>query len=281
MRVSPESPMAGTARRLNALDANLTYRIAPPGEAEPPWQWMSDLAAPAPTAQWHDQLTVRTGDRRVAASYLGDWIASAAAMACVLPVLAEARLPLAGPAGVAVRRHAGGWLDGLAITGHPVAVLPGDPAAGMHDVVVVADHQGLLDALARQLLSMGGIFTAVHTAVPVGLPALWGGLADAVGTQALWLARLLGRDPLRTWALAEETVDRVAARQPLLRQRPRIVSVACPGGEAPVLVRGTCCLYYRTVARPDPDGDGYCEACPLRTQASRARRLCARLGQRS
>lgn len=278
MCVGPESALAGTARRLNALEANLTYRLAPPGDPQPPWQRMTDLAGPAPIGQWHDQLTARTGDRRVAASYLGDWIASAAAMAWVLPVLAELRLPLSGPAGVAVRRHAKGWLDGVAVTGHQVAVVSGDPAAGMHGVVVVADHQGLLDALAGQLLGMAGIFTAVHTAVPVGLPALWGGFADAVAGQALWLARLLGRDPLTTWALAEQTIDRVAARQPLLRHRPRIVPVACPGWEEPVLVRGTCCLYYRTVERPDPDGDGYCETCPLRTHASRARRLCARLG---
>lgn len=281
MYMCPEAALAGTARRLNALDANLTYRLAPPGQPQPPWQPMTDLAAPTPIGQWHDQLTARTGDRRVAASFLGDWVASAAAMVWVLPVLAEARLPVAGPAGVAVRRHRGGWLDGVAVTGHRVAVLPDDPAAGMYDVVVVADRQGLIDALVGQLLSMAGIFTAVHTAVPVGLPALWGDLADAVGTQALWLARLLGRDPLRTWALAAETIDRVAARQPLLRQRPRIVNVTCQGGEEPMLVRGTCCLHYRTVKLPDPDGDGYCETCPLRTQASRAGRLCARLDKRS
>lgn len=42
-------------------------------------------------------------------------------------------------------------------------------------------------------------------------------------------------------------------------------------------VRGTCCLYYRTVAHPDRDGHGYCNTCPLRTDASRLRRLRAYL----
>ncbi|HEY8489857.1 MAG TPA: hypothetical protein VIO14_02575, partial [Dehalococcoidia bacterium] len=71
---------------------------------------------------------------------------------------------------------------------------------------------------------------------------------------------------------ATALLERLAHGQPRLRARPRLFPVAHSGGREYFAVRATCCLAYRTAASPDPDGGGYCTACPLRTDASRAER---------
>lgn len=269
------SPLAGTAQRLSALDEDLTYRVGQPDE--PGWHRFAGLADPGLLTAWHRELAAREGDRRTAAAYLGGWVAAAAVETWALPALAEARLPLAGPAAVSLHRHAEeGWFDAVAAPS-PLAVLPGDPAAGQVGAIVVADREALLDLLAERLLTLEVVFDMLAATLPVGAGALWGGLADSVGGRALWLARLLDSDRDAAWRDAQAITDRLAARQPRLRVRPHPFPVAYSGGEELFQVRGTCCLYYRTVAEPDPDGEGYCGTCPLRTDASRTRRLRAHL----
>lgn len=48
-----------------------------------------------------------------------------------------------------------------------------------------------------------------------------------------------------------------------LEETARPFCVTWSGGEACLAMRGTCCLYFRTVADPDPDGEGYCTSCPF------------------
>lgn len=272
------SPLQQTAARLTALDEHLAYRVGVPEEHD--WHWLRDLDTEL-LADWHAQLTTREGDRRAAAAYLGGWVAAAVVEAYLLPMLAEARLPLVGIDGVAVHRHADGWFDAVALPDGPVGVLREDSAAGGPGVEVRADRDALLDATAERLAGVGPLFDAVSAVMPVGLPALWGGLADSVGGRSLWLARLLDRDRGGAWADAQALTDRVAAGQPRLRQRPTPFPVTFRGGDEWFQVRSTCCLYYRTVESPDPDGDGYCGTCPLRTDASRTRRLRVHLEEQT
>lgn len=50
------------------------------------------------------------------------------------------------------------------------------------------------------------------------------------------------------------------------------------GGQSLCSVKGTCCLYHRTVSDPDPgEGDGYCISCPFTEPAHRHRRWAANL----
>lgn len=265
------SPLARTARRLSALDAHLDYRIGVPDS--PRWHRLADLADVDLLRAWHTKLTALEGDRRTAAAYLGAWVASAAVEAYLLPALADARLPLAGIGDVAVHRHVEGWFDAVALPGLPLAVLPGDPAVGIAGVQVLAHRDGLLDATAAQLAALAPLLETISAALPVGQAALWGGLADSIGTRGLWLARLLDLPRGEVWGDVQGLTDRIAAFRPRLRQRPTPFVVAYGGGKEWFQVRSTCCLYYRTVEDPDPDGEGYCNTCPLRTEASRIRRL--------
>lgn len=96
------------------------------------------------------------------------------------------------------------------------------------------------------------------------------------------VARRLGLDELETWRRCELLlVDAIHAGAPGLRHRPHLLPVPLSGGTAHYQVRGTCCLSYRTFDQPDPNGDGYCATCPLRTDDSRTRRLRAHLEQAS
>ncbi len=270
-----ESPLAQTARRLSGLDADLAYRVGIPDQ--PGWHRLGDLTDAALLAGWHAELSAREGDRRTAAAYLGGWVASAAVEAYLLPVLAEARLPLAGVDGIGVHRHAEGWLDAIALPEAPFAALPGDPAEDAAGAQVLTDRGALLDATAERLAGVAPVLAAIAASTPVGQAALWGQLADSIGGRSLWLARLLDLHRRAVWTEAQALIDRVAALQPGLRQRPRLFPVVHGGGEEWFQVRGTCCLYYRTAEEADPDGEGYCGTCPLRTDSSRARRLSAHL----
>lgn len=197
--------------------------------------------------------------------------------ALLLPVLADGCLPLSPVDNVAVHRHDDGWFDGVAVPGAPVAVLVDDFRVPQGGVEVVVERESLLALVAQRVLGIGAVFATIHADCPIGLPALWGGLADAVAAQALWLARLLDADREAAWRDAHTIIERLAGAQPLLRQRPQRFPVDYSGGQELFKVSGTCCLYYRTIEAPDADGDGYCATCPLRTDTSRTRRLRAHL----
>lgn len=272
-------PLEAVAPRLSGLSDHLAYEVGVPGGTG--WHRLADLADPELLAGWHRDLAAREGDRKAAAAYLAGWISGAAAEAWLLPVLAGGCLPLAGPPRVRVHRHADGWFDAVAVPAAPVAVLPGDPHAGQTGVVVASGRGALLDGVAERLSGLGAVFAALRAACPIGPVALWGAVADAVASRALWLARLSDGDRQAAWETAEAVTDRLAAAQPRLRARPRPFPVPWSGGEELFQVRGTCCLWYRTVATPDPDGDGYCNTCPLRTDTSRTGRLRAHLEEQA
>ncbi|MEX0659229.1 MAG: (2Fe-2S)-binding protein [Egibacteraceae bacterium] len=268
------SPLAATAGRLNALDGDLTYRVGPP--LEPGWCRLTDLVDATAVAAWHRELTASHGDRRAAAAFLGGWVADAAVDVWALPVWADRRLPLVAPHAILVRRHAKGWIDAVGVDGAPaVAVLADDPAAGQTGTVVASTYHVLVEGLSERLATLEPLLRVLASVLPVGLPALWGGLADSLANRALWLARRLLRDRQAAWQDAARLIDRLAADRP--PPRPRPFPVHCAQAGELFAVRGTCCLHYRTVADPDRDGDGYCTTCPLRTDASRRQRLRAYL----
>lgn len=267
------SPLAHTVRRLSALNEHLDYRVGVPDE--PGWYPLGDLVDPYLLVDWHAKLTALEGDRRTAAAYLGGWIAGAAVEAYLLPVLTDARLPLAGIDNVGVRRNVEGWFDAVALSPFPIAVLPGDPAADTAGVEVLADRDTLLDATAAQVAAIAPVLRVVSDVMPVGQVALWGGLADNIGARSLWLARLLDMPREQVWAEMRDLTDRIAVIRWQLRQRPTPFPVVYGGGEEWFQVRSTCCLYYRTVEAPDPDGEGYCATCPAQQRDGHRHGCCA------
>lgn len=271
----PAGPLTEAVDRVSALYSYLEFRIGLPDEDA--WWRVADLADAGLLAGWLDEVEAHFGERRVAGSYMSNWLLRVLAGLWAVPVLAAERLPLSGLDDVAVRRNPGGWFDGAALGREAAGALPGDPALACPDTVAFTGRAALLDALVERLSGLEPVILALREACPVGLNALWGIVADSVANQALEIARLTGRDQEAAWRDVEAIIDRLAALQPRLRARPR----AFPVSVGPVIhlfeVRGTCCLYYRTVVNPDRDGEGYCETCPLRTDESRPPRLRALL----
>ncbi|CAN5498874.1 IucA/IucC family C-terminal-domain containing protein [soil metagenome] len=270
------SPLSETVGRISALADYLDFRTGIPDEAG--WRRLTELTDPDLLEGWHWDVTNRVGDRRVAAAYMSNWLLSFLVGGWLLPVLTEHRLPLAGHAETAIRRNDGGWFDGFALDSLALGVLPDDPAAGDPLSVELPDRDVLFDSLADRLMSLDPVIHALRAACPIGIPALWGAVADAISSQALLLADLAGQDRQVVWRSAYAIIDRLDLRESRPRVRPRPFPVAHENGVTLFDVRGTCCLYYKTVKEPDRDGEGYCDSCPLRTDESRLTRLRASIG---
>jgi hypothetical protein len=275
---STGEPLAVTAARLNPLSDLLAYRVGVPRQAG--WLRFSDLTDAGLLLAWHRELTRAERDYRRAAFSMANRITEAATKIWALPVIADGRLPLAAPERAAIHLDGKGEGAGAAIEVQPLMVLPWDPAAGP-GTVTASEREALLDALAERLVGISHVLEALHASLPIGLPALWSTLADSLGGWTLYLARLKDLDRQVTWRDIQGIISRISPQRPWLRARPRPFSVASPRGEELFQVRATCCLVYRTIANADPDGDGYCETCPLRTEGSRIRRTRAYLERRA
>jgi hypothetical protein len=274
---APTSPLSETAARISVLADYLDSRVGIPDE--PGWFRVTALADAELLGAWHLEVTARIGDRRVAAAYMSNWLISFLVGGALMPVLAERRLPLANHADIAIRRNSDGWFDAVATDDDALAVLPGDPASAHPSVTVLASAEAMFDLLADQILNLEPTIAALRAACPIGLPALWGAVADGIGGTALQLAGLMGRDKETTWKDAERVIALVAARQARMKATPRRFPVQRGRNIEFYQVRGTCCLYYRTVEHPDRNGDGYCTSCPLRPDEARRRILVDWLDQ--
>lgn len=273
---SPPSPLSETGTRISALSDYLDCRVGVPAGED--WHRQSEMVDADLLTGWHAELTGRTGDRRVAAACMSNWLISTLVGIWLIPVLAEGRLPLAAQRDIAIRRTESGWFDGVAVDDDALAVLPDDPAAGHPAATILQDRGAILDALADRILGLEPVIHALREACPIGLPALRGAVADAVANQSLLLAQLMNRNRHAAWRDADAIIERLDERDLRLSIRPRPFPVFHDGQEETFAVRATCCLYYRTVDEPDRDGEGYCDTCPLRTDESRLVRLQASIG---
>ena len=224
------------------------------------WWTVSEAAAGIET--WFAPLADQHGDRRLAAAYVSSWLAGAPAVVVGLCAVLGGVAPLATGDRVWVHRHPGGWVDRYAID--PVELVD----QGMDEVLAAA---------GRHVAELAGpVVERACDQLPIGRAAVWGGVADTLTAYALMFARQHGRDEREDWRRCEVLLDGLQRHAPL-RTRPRPFPVAWSAGSSLYPVRGTCCLYYRSCADPEPDGDGYCTTCPLRTDTSRTARLVAHL----
>ncbi|MBO8142318.1 MAG: hypothetical protein H0Z37_09120 [Firmicutes bacterium] len=226
---------------------------------------------------WYREAKARCGDSRRAAVILGQLLATSVVHLWLVPVLAENRLPLADFEASAFHVHDDGWIDAVAVDTARMAVLPHDPATGEPGVTVIETRDDLLSLAVEQLLAIERSFECIRSVCRIGRPFLWGSLLDTIGAQALAIARMTGSDRWRAWREAEDIMERVRVACPGLNARPRPFAVSWIRGEELFLVRGTCCLHYRTVQGAEPNGHGYCNGCPLRTDESRASNFIAYL----
>jgi len=265
--------LAGSGARLSAAAEHLGFGVGPPpGEG---WVGLDDVVASGLLGRMAAGLLASEGRGDVAASYLGSHLAGPMVGATVGALMTDLRCPDPAPANVAVHLHADGWFDGLHFLEPRAAVLSDDPAAGEPGTVVVHDLGALRDWWAEQLTaSLAPLLDAVRQRLPYGRRGLWGAVADRAGAAALTVARSFGRPGAVVWAEVVELLDALAAHAPVRFNRPGPFPVTAPSGrEAWFAVKGTCCLYYLTVANPDPCGDGYCSTCPFTDPGHRHRKL--------
>lgn len=273
----PDGPWAETLDRLAQLDPYWAGEIGAPSGAG--WFRLDEVAAADTIPGWLDDIAAEhDGQRDVAASYLGGWLAGVAVVIPVAAYVVERRLP--DPADVRLwgRQHADGWFDRVAFESSRVLVAPDDPAAE-HADSVVSDEAEALDRYGAALVDvLSPALERIRSIVAYGRSGLWGAVIDEIASSALWASRVAGTDPDDAWRVASALSDAVAARTRWVRARPRPFAVQGPDGRALFQVRSTCCLYYKTQPEPlDPTGDGYCNTCPLRDDRSRYDRLVAHL----
>jgi hypothetical protein len=258
---------------LDRLDEECTYVHGEPGDG---WCRVDQFDGAA-----LDDLLERVmagparGRHDAAGSLLAGWLSSAVVGAAGVALVLWQRTWVLDPASTWLRLHPDGWADGIAVAA-PVRVCPDDAAGGAVDVEVVRDVAELSRRWAAEAASaMTPILGHLASRARFGLPGMWGGVADGVVGQAVWLASRGGLPADPTWARASRLVEHLADVAPLPPARQRRVAVPWSGGLHHASVRSTCCLHYRTQDRPDPAGEGYCTSCPLRTEPSRVTRLAS------
>ncbi|MEW6152945.1 MAG: (2Fe-2S)-binding protein [Actinomycetota bacterium] len=271
--MSTATYLAETGARLSAAAGHLGFAVgAPQGKG---WVGLDQVIGTGLLDHLATDLRASEGRADVAGSYLGARVSGPVVSATVGALVTDRRCPDPAPSNVALHLHEEGWFDALAFLEARAAVLADDPAAGEAGTVVVPDPAALRMWWAERLTaSVGPLLEAVRDRTPYGRRGLWGSVADRVGGTALAVARSTGRAGLAAWAEAAELLDALAAQVPVGLNRPHPLPVTAAGGdEAWFQVKGTCCLYYLTVADPDPCGDGYCTTCPFTDPDHRHRKL--------
>lgn len=265
------SALADTAARVGAVAEHLHFEVAPP--EGPGWFVLSSVLEAGLLDRLAAELVESVGRRDVAGSYLGSHLTSPVVSRAVSAVALDRRCPDLDAATVSVHLHADGWFDGVAFGGATVAVLAGDPVAGEPGTVELSDLAELRTWWAvRTAAAVTPLLDAVRARLGFGRRGLWGSVADAVARASLTMARVNGVDPATSWHDAAALVDALAQVAPVPLVRPTPFMVEWSGGTSCLAVRGTCCLYFRTVADPDPRGEGFCTSCPFMDDDHRHRR---------
>jgi len=278
--VTSPGTLAVTVARADRLGGPRRLAVAP-SSATLPDGWI-DLAAaadhPAVVGGW-------VGDARrgfaggltdVAGAAVAAQVGGALVGLAVPPLLVARRgVPLT-PAGIAVHRHPGGWIDRVTVIADLVRVLADDPDAERPDTTVVDGTAALVTGVADDLVAtLAPIFDRVRAVAPFGRSGMWGSTVDEVGVVATRLAREGAVDSEEAWAVADHLIDAVAAQVPRLRSRPRRVDVTIASGTVPFSRRGTCCLFYKLAATGPARRAAYCATCPLLSDDEQRARLVA------
>jgi len=277
--VIDDAPLASSLARLARWDGTPALTLG--GPTGPDWLRLRDVdrgldlllaqgEAATPGCPDYDAASVAT------------MVAGAVVDAGLALLLVERRLPDLDPVDLAARRSPDElWFDKIALLSPRLTVLPDDPAAVHPDVTVVptlADlHQRFVD---RLLAALEPWFDGLRrTRAPLGRAGMWGQAADEITGTALRTARAVGLDEGAAWTEASSILDRLALLVPRSKARARPFPVAAATRSCLFQVKGTCCLWYRSVPGSDPAGEGYCVACPKRTDADRYSLLVAHLDE--
>jgi hypothetical protein len=251
------APLLGAYQRLTAAYPGLTVR---PGEPEGPTN--ADLAADegllrAAIADEAARGRAAYGEELrpdVAATFCLHRVVWPTALVVTLPWLLERRVPLLGPADVALN----GDRSRATVRIPAYACLPDDPAA-VPPARPVPDEEALRAEVRRTLAGqLAPLLAAFRPYLRRGPHTLWALAADDV-VEGLWYAgSLLGREAEAVAALEALLPGGTAPLAAPAAFRP---APSAAGGARYTRTRTSCCLYY-TVSGVDP-----CFTCPRTRQA--------------
>jgi len=267
-----ETTLADTVRTITVPDDHLTVLATAPPQDTPGWIKLSSVhSEPVANDLFAATLAnVPNGARDVAGSYL----ASFAADTITVPVARALRTCRRGIVVDAdttwIRQHRDGWFDGVALEAD-VLVLADDPMVGRAGTIAVDDRAQLTHLTVERLAAvLGPLFASVRARAPYGVRGMWGAVADSIAADATWRAHVECADVAQAWNDAQPVIHALAAVVPVTR--PTLARVDRAGHVAHLTIRGTCCLYYKSVDHPDGAPVEYCTSCPLGTDEERRRR---------
>lgn len=273
---TPPSALAGSGRRLTAIEPRLGFTVGP--VSGPGWVRLDRLDAATVTG-WIDEKVAEVGGHRGIAT---GSVAEALARRVVAPSVAcwaiEGWLPNLRPGNVLVHRNHDGVVDRTALSSALFAVPLTDPAAVDPWAWPLTSSRDLRRWLGVGLVrTLEPLFETVREAGSYGRRGLWGLAADSAGSALVRLVRLGLLDPAagaQMWDEVDAAFQVVARLGTPARVRPQVRTERWGGTETLVTVRGVCCLYCATPAgasRPEPDR--YCASCPRLGETDRMARL--------
>lgn len=133
------------------------------------------------------------------------------------------------------------------------------------DAEVDADLDRLLRRVRDDVVgTIEGLLPAFRSRARLGMPALWGEVADTFAAALQWLGDLVGAP-----RAARDAADTLLDGTPPLRGGTNWVPVTVAGASATHRVRNTCCRAYRL------EQYDYCAGCPLLDAEDRLARFRA------
>jgi len=146
------------------------------------------------------------------------------------------------------------------------AVIEGDPAEALPEVVAVASREELRAGLGRELVEAHEPLVALLGRVtPFSTRTLWRMLADRWGEVCAWVGTVMG-DPLGCVLEGQRLLELPGAPW---RRPPSFVYLEHAGRGRAFLARATCCCSYRL------PGGAKCSTCPLLPEEERMARMLA------
>jgi ferric iron reductase protein FhuF len=248
-----DHPLAATLERGHARSHRGWHLGAALGATtEPGWMpamRLLDDAATLESALMAVGREVGSTRRDVQASLLLESYAWRLALPLAGALVAESRIPRAGPDGIALRLDGDGLPETIGLLYGGFVVLPEDPATQHPDADVVPDRDGLDVCLANVLIAHFDPFVqTLNAASGRSRRALWRTVADRTATALLYAG--LASDRMAT---ADAAARRTLAHPPL-EFPPRYTEIE----NRAVHLRHGCCLWWRTAAATT------CLTCPLR-----------------
>lgn len=275
------SPLAATLDYLGSVETWFGAEIGRPADFDPgnkAWVALADAVGLIPA--WLDQIAAHyRGQRDVAASFLGGWLAGTVITPVAALVLTN-RLP--NPDGAQWgRRTDDGYFDRLALEDRRILVLADDRFAGHPDAEVVGRDEMIERFATAFSARMTAVIDTIRANVVFGKRGLWAGVHDEIAAVAMWAAREAKSSDDDAWQTAQALCARLEAISTVRPSAPpRRLPIDDPGHQARMsfVVRGTCCLVYKALPAGEPVTDeAYCVTCPLIDDEARTPRMIAYL----